>query len=162
MLNLMNREVYALSWRQPYASLMLHGKIETRTWNTHYRGYVLICATKVPYNDDQLRFISGNHTTRINKLIGDNIPLGMAIAVGQIVDCRPMVPEDEAKCFVKYYPGLYCHIYDRVLPIEPFTWKGNQGWKLLGQDVKSQIHFVSNKSRSVKQSASTLPFVEGR
>lgn len=50
--------IRALWWREPYASLMLQGKVETRTWNTNYRGLVLICASIKPYDDaDILRIV---------------------------------------------------------------------------------------------------------
>ena len=40
----------ALSLRQPWAELILQGrkKIETRTWNTHFRGRFLIHAANLP------------------------------------------------------------------------------------------------------------------
>ena len=40
----------ALSVRQPWASLIASGKktIEVRSWRTHYRGPLLICAAKKP------------------------------------------------------------------------------------------------------------------
>ena len=49
---------------------------------------------------------------------------GKAIAIGRLVHCRPMLPEDEDKCFVKYNPDLFCHIYEDVRPIEPISWRG--------------------------------------
>jgi hypothetical protein len=48
----LNQEIRALTWKEPYASLMLHGKIETRTWYTKYRGLVLICAGLKHYNEN--------------------------------------------------------------------------------------------------------------
>lgn len=42
-------DIRALSTKQPYASLMLHGKVETRTWDSKYLGWVLICASKQAY-----------------------------------------------------------------------------------------------------------------
>lgn len=135
----------ALSWKQPYAELMLHGKIETRTWQTKYRGWVLICASKQPYYTDQLRRISGG--TQIWRM-GDVLapePLnieGKAFAIGRLVDCRPMQPDDENKCYVKYYQGLWCHVYEDVMPIEPLPWKGTQGWKEVPQDIKLTIKIL--------------------
>jgi len=35
MIDLFNEEtILALSWKQPFATAMLYGKIETRVWNT--------------------------------------------------------------------------------------------------------------------------------
>lgn len=137
-------ELRALSWKEPFASLMLHGKIETRKWKTDYRGDVLICAAQKPYTEIELGYISGVYQTeRILQLLSRNRDfhknLGKAIAVGELVGCRPMRQEDENKCFVKYREGLWCHIYDNVRAIEPIDFKGKQGWKKLDEDFRKQI-----------------------
>lgn len=136
-------EIKALSWRQPYGSLMLHGKIETRTWSSNYRGLVLICTSIRSYTIDKISRISG--MKQFNRIIDTTTHLdlggknGMAIAIGRLIDCRPMVKEDEDKCFVKYYPDLYCHIYEDVTPIKPFPWKGKQGWMKVPEEIINKI-----------------------
>ena len=141
-----NRKILALTWKQPFASLMLNGKIETRSWNTNYRGLVLICAGKTVYNEQQLLDISGEvQTQRIfNYLNFRNMKelKGKAIAIGFLIDCRPMQPEDENNCFVKYRPGLYCHIYKNVKAIKPLDWKGKQGWKNVPEDIINQFEYI--------------------
>ncbi len=154
-------EVRALSWKQPYASLMLHGKIETRSWNTNYRGKVLICASKTPYNYNDIMAISGERQGQrvLNYMNSQKIeqPNGVAIAIGELVDCRPMEPKDKLLTFVEYVSPwmsmrerkngqihwvekqLWCHIYKNVQPIEPFEWKGTQGWKILDEETKAKI-----------------------
>lgn len=124
MKNLFGEEdILALSLKQPYADLMLKGKIETRTWSTSYRGLVLICASLQPYNFSHLMGISGEwQMDRMQKILSplmldngnskrrnfyldnwrDLFQKGVAIAVGRLVDCRLMTKEDEDKCFVKY------------------------------------------------------------
>lgn len=164
-----NEEIRSLSWKQPYADLMLQGKIETRTWDTKYRGKVLICVSKKIYNFSELYSTSGAQVERIENIlekeesffckenITDEFITGMAIAVGTLVDTRKMTKEDEDDCFVKFYPPwtdhrvnkigktkevimrLYCHIYKDVQPILPFPWKGSQGWKTLNQEEKNKI-----------------------
>lgn len=138
-------EIRALNWKQPFASLMLHGKIETRTWDTKYRGFVLICASKKEYTDEQLDSISGLRQTNriINTLHPFNINewLGKAIAIGRLVDCRPMRRRDEDKCFVKYRPELYCHIYEDVDPIEPIEWIGAQKWKKVSEEIMNSLQY---------------------
>lgn len=130
-----NKEPFrALSWKEPFASLMLHGKIETRTWHTNYRGLVLICASKKGYSDNDLIEISGedfvlNILGHFLKTKQRQLYHGKAIAIGRLVDCRRMKPEDEAKTFVSYRPELWCHIYEEVTAIEPIDWKGSQGWR---------------------------------
>lgn len=139
----------ALSWKQPYASLMLHGKIETRRWSTAYRGWVLICASKTPYSTDQVFNITGDIPLlstvlkfRPGYCIKDMV-LGKAIAIGRLVDCRPMQPEDAEKAFVEYYSDLFCHVYEDVQSIMPIPWKGTQGWKEVSMEVKEQISLLA-------------------
>lgn len=138
-------EIRALSWRQPYADLMLAGKIETRTWKTKYRGWVLICSSKQSYRLDQIEIISGrNSLIRIADLFQETdcftMKTGHAIAIGYLSDCRLMRPEDEEACMVKYYPGLYCHVFEdvQILP-QAFPWIGKQGWGKVPDEVKKQI-----------------------
>ncbi len=128
-----DQKLLALSWKQPYAELMLHGKYETRTWNANYRGWVLICASLKSYYTEQL--------TRMGKYLSIKNPNyeGRAIAIGRLIDCRPMKPEDEDKAFVLYSPDRFVHIYDPVIPIEPFPWKGKQGWSIVPNWVKNNI-----------------------
>lgn len=133
--------VRALSWKQPYASMMIHGKQETRSWDTKYRGLVLICASLQPYNVNQICSISGPHHARRVLDIVDikNVPRGEAIAVGRLVGSRPMRPDDMDKTFVSYYEDLFIHIYSDVRPIWPFRWKGKQGWSTLTEAEKAKI-----------------------
>lgn len=137
----------ALSWRNPFGTLMLHGKIETRTWHTKYRGLVLICVSKKKYNMSEVLVISGTEQmasiTKIMSEYGDNYSVdGMAIAVGRLVDCRLMKWSDRPKTFTDYNERLYCHIYEDVKPIKPFAWKGCQGWKKVDADIRKKIIFI--------------------
>ncbi len=138
-----NMEMRALSWKEPYASLMLHYKIETRTWSTKYRGLVLICASKKPYTTNQVIGISGYPQVNRNFpfSILDYTPFsGVAIAVGELIDCRRMKLEDQDKCFVEWKPGLWCHLYKDVRPLAfCIPWKGYQGWKKLSKEVIDKL-----------------------
>lgn len=141
-----NEEVRYLGWKQPFASLMLHDKIETRTWHTKYRGLVLITASKTPYSEYDIMGIAGEvGCQRILNFLNQNgvkEQLGHAIAIGRLVDCRPMQKEDEDKCFVQYYPDLFCHVYENVKAIIPFEMKGAQGWRKLDQETKNKIKII--------------------
>lgn len=141
-----DQQLTALSWKQPYAELMKHGKVETRTWATNKRGWVLICASRKSYNLAQVTDISAsaNDARQVMRILSRtqktaNMHHGHAIAIGKLVDCRPMRPEDEDKCYVAFNPQLFCHVYESVTPIKPFPWKGCQGWKEVSQEVKDQI-----------------------
>ena len=128
-----HQEIKALSWKEPFASLMLSGKVETRVWNTRYRGKVLICASKVPYSTQQLEAISGaEQIKRIQRTLGKNWAsqvTGRAIALADLIEVRRMMPQDEDRCFVKYHRKLFCHVYENVQPIQPILWRGKQGWQ---------------------------------
>lgn len=133
----------ALSWKNPYGALMLHGKIETRTWNTKYRGKVLICTSKKPYDGGVVTNISGvgaymliHLELKHDSLLYHN---GYAIAVGDLVDSRPMQPEDQNMSWVLYHKDLFCHVYENVKEIVPIPWKGSMGWREVPQDFIDKI-----------------------
>lgn len=119
--------------KQPYASLMLHGKVETRTWETKVRGEILICASKISYSLDTVIKISGyGQLKRIFSTLEikhiKELPTGCKIGIGYLDHCRAMMECDEDKCFVKFSNELYCHIYSHILPTEHDPIKGSQGF----------------------------------
>jgi len=97
----------AISIKQPWANLIASGQksIETRVWATPYRGEILLVSSKTP---------------RIQ-------PTGCAVAVADLVDCRPMTraDEDAAKCHI--YPDAVAWVLENVRSIEPFPVKGQLG-----------------------------------
>lgn len=144
-----HKELRALNWKQPYATLMGYDKIETRVWKTDYRGLVLICASKMQYTENQLIRIAGleqfNRINDVLKIEGKEKMLaerGYAIMLGELVDCRPMEITDEDPCFVDFNPQLYCHIYQNVRRIKPIPWIGSLGWKKLDPEFMNQIEFL--------------------
>lgn len=149
-----DQELRALSWKQPFADLMLRGKIETRTWKTNYRGWVLICASKKSYSFSELVVEISGHIQyyRICKTLSDpngkwhKLHHGVAIAIGRLVDCRPMELKDESECFVAYDPNLFCHVYTDVKAINPIPWKGSQGWGKVPMEIKEQIDSLIKNS----------------
>lgn len=145
-----DQETRALSWKEPFASLMLHGKIETRNRPTKVRGWVLICSALKGYNLEEFAQISGEQimrTVSITEPISNIYPIktfGKAIALGYLSDCRPMTKEDEDACFVRYREGLWCWIFTDVTPITPVKWKGKQGWSILTPEQKQLIKPITN------------------
>jgi hypothetical protein len=97
----------ALSVRQPWANLIAAGdkSIETRRWATDHRGPLLIVSSKVP---------------RIE-------PAGYAIAIANLVDCRPMTERDEPDACCPAYPGAFAWVLEDIRKIEPFPVKGRLG-----------------------------------
>jgi len=161
-----NEVIRGLWLKQPFASLMLHGKIETRTYPTKVRGNVLICATKEPYDFEKVISISGYQThDKIKEVFGHTkhtmlsqlfLPNGCPIAIGNLIDCRPMTKQDEDKCFVRFrepwveltqtktlHKRLYCWIFADVQKVEPFEIKGKQGWAILDEETKAKIKIIN-------------------
>lgn len=158
-------KMLALSLNQPYAALMLHGKKETRTWNTNYRGWVLLCSCLRPFPLKTVLEISGEQQySRIQNTLEQSpylMSFGKAFAIGYLADSRPMTATGENDCFVKSLPKftyakqlknrtikielkpierqLFVHTYTNVMPIQKFDWEGKQGWKILDEATKRKI-----------------------
>lgn len=94
----------ALSIKEPWASLIASREksIETRTWKTNHRGRLLLCASQKP---------KGTFS-------------GMAFAVVDLIDCRPMTKADEKAACCKVYPGAWSWVLGEVRLIIPFPMKG--------------------------------------
>ena len=99
----------AISVRQPWASMIAQGNktIETRTWQTRYRGDLLIVSSKRP--------------------IFPGLPSGKALCLAQLYDCRPMMAEDEPAARCKSYPGAWAWKLRNIRPVEPFAVRGTLG-----------------------------------
>ena len=102
----------AISLHQPWASWIARGlkTIETRSFRTRQRGPLLICSTKMP------------------DLGLECYPLGKALCIVNVDDCRPMrkTDEDEAMCTCE--PGRWAWVLSDITPIDPFDVKGSQGF----------------------------------
>lgn len=97
----------ALSVKQPWANLIACGSktIETRTWATNYRGLLLIVSSKLPKIP----------------------PAGSAVAIVELVDCRPMTKADERHACCGLYPNAISWIFADIRRIRPFPVKGALG-----------------------------------
>jgi hypothetical protein len=156
------QEIRLLTIKPPFAGLMLHGKVETRTWHTKYLGMVLLHAARMPYRDEEildlctttqiqkmvslgvLRFIEATDKVQVTR--GKTVQPGHAFAVADLVDCRPMQRTDEENCFVEFRRDLFCHIYENIRPIVPFGIKGRQGFVALRPQQKELIRLTAQAS----------------
>lgn len=164
-MNLFNEEIIrTLGFYQPYCSLMLHGKIETR-WVREGKkppfpkGKYIFYSTKNPCTDEQLDKWSGQslYSNITDALSNDDTKTlnGYAIAIGQLANLRHMTRWDEEEAFVRF-GGItarqdkngkwhkytqWCLEFENVLRIEPFAFKGKQGVGILKPD---QYHMVQN------------------
>lgn len=94
-------------------------KDETRRRKTNVRGKVLICACKKEYPFTTVMQISEQYQyERLNDKLGwqqfNLLPLGKAIAIGELVNCYPMKLEHANDCFVAYREGLWLLINKNV------------------------------------------------
>lgn len=110
----------ALSLKQPWLSWVIQGRktLETRTWTTKHRGQILLCASRsVDWEAWAL------HSTDTD----DMKPVGQALAVGQLVDCRKMTPADEPLALCPWDDRRYVWVLEDVFKIDPFPVKGMLG-----------------------------------
>jgi len=144
--------MYALSVRQPHASLIAVGKktIEWRSRVWHYRGPVVICASKSP----KVNIPRSTHY----------LPIGAAVCLVDMVDCRYFTEKDlkPACCegqghYVIEGKSGYAWVLANPREIEPipvkgivapWPWKGpeptlNPGWH-------KQIDFVGKVIRHLR------------
>ena len=95
----------AISIKQPWANLIVSGEktIETRFWKTNHRGRLLIVSSKRPKSEWA----------------------GCALGYVDLIDCRPMIPQDEAAAMSDCLPGLYAWVLENVVAIAaPFPVRG--------------------------------------
>lgn len=139
--------IHYLTWHQPFASLMLHGKKETRPAITCVRGTVLILASQNAYIEPVLRDMCGDRLLSLINETLKNEPTrdlrGMAIAIANLTGCRAMTQADEKTCFVRWMPGKYIWEFTDVKRIKPFHMKGKQGWGILSDyKILNQIEII--------------------
>jgi len=129
----------AISVRQPWASLIADGgkTIETRTWGTKYRGPLLIVSSAKPKIE----------------------PAGFALAIADLVDCRPMTPEDESRAMCESYPSANSWVLDNIRKIEPFRVRGALG--LYDVEMPKNPLFVRNAKYidKIKQDSGNITYV---
>ena len=97
----------AITIREPWASMIADGKkmIEVRTWKTRHRGKLLLCAGKRKPG-----------------------PLaGLAFAVADLADVRPLRPSDRNKTGGIFIPGAYAWVLSNIKKIQPFPARGWPG-----------------------------------
>lgn len=161
--------IRTLGFYEPFGSLMLKGKIETRWVDVTRKppfplGKYVFYTTKKPCSNPQLFEWSGAElmATIINLLKdGTRHKNGYAIAVGELVELYPMAKVDEGKGFV-LWAGLklfvnpvtkkatmkkqWCLKFDNVKAIEPFEFKfGKQGVGILHESEHHKIKVLSGE-----------------
>lgn len=137
----------ALSLAQPYASLVAVGlkTLETRKTRVHYRGPLVICSTRnfdvdawnAIYFDerrgrDDLADFHGSYGIPFREAM----PLGVSLALVDVVGCRPLVPEDWPRSFF-YAPGRWAWELANVRRLKPQPVRGMNGlWPIAAELVE--------------------------
>lgn len=105
----------ALSVRQPFAELIATGakSVEVRSWQTSYRGSLLICAGA------QWHALG----VRLHGCLGTR---GVAVCVVELLDCRPLVTRDAtlACVDVSAFEGHRAWVLARPRRVEPMPMLG--------------------------------------
>ena len=108
----------ALSIKQPWAHHIASGRktIETRTWETKYRGPLLICAGA------RMDFAGPGAS-----LLVGSLPMGHAVAIAELYDIKTMAAEHAHAALVTARPGLFAWYLRNIQKIKPFPVKGKLG-----------------------------------
>lgn len=146
-------QIHTIGLYQPFASLMLHGKIETR-WVKKGRkppfplGKYLVYSTANRYGLGDIFMISGSKQyDRMNEVLkGDEtvVLTRHAICLIDLVELRQMVKEDEDKTFVEYRESpdriLWCLVPGEIQRIQPFPFlDGHQGIGFLSEENRKKL-----------------------
>jgi hypothetical protein len=124
----------ALSVKQPWASLVSLGlkPPEIRSRKTNYRGPLMICSSQRP-DTSLIAILAASKALMERDIPRDNYPLGQALSIVDLIDCRPMTKEDESDAWVPYQDGLWAWIMSEPKLLKPFPVKGRLGvWKYSG------------------------------
>jgi hypothetical protein len=99
----------ALSIHQPYADLIIARKkiYEIRSWQTNYRGKILICSTKNPYHKNKL--------------------CGYALGIAELFSIEKMKPSHCELAHIEFIENVYAWQLSNIKKIKPFPIKGQQG-----------------------------------
>lgn len=148
---------------QPYAQLMLHGKIETRWVRVGHKppfplGPYLIYSCLADYTLPQLSQIAGHQYPRIiEKINGLKLLHGVALCVAELEKKIWIVPGMDDETFVRYQPPVWRVnkkgerykvamaglVFKDVKPIKPFHFKaGKQGVGFLTKEDEAKIEYL--------------------
>lgn len=109
----------ALSVRQPFADQIRRGvkPLEIRSKPTHYRGPLLICASKFFRARDNAA-----------------LPRGVAICTVTVTGCRPFTAADAGKACTAWRPGLFAWELADVHEVASFPVSGSLGFFEVADD----------------------------
>ena len=167
----------ALTLTQPWATLVAIGakKIETRSWNTNYRGKLAIHAAKgFPQDAQHLCFVVpfrdylGDYVKLNETYFGKHkFPLGAVIATCDLVKviriyANSNVPGKPELMFGDYSVGRYMWILENVEVFpEPIPAKGALGlWDWSGLTLRAPGRAESSRQNDVIQQPEQIPLFQ--
>lgn len=163
-------KIRTLGFYQPFGSLMLHGKIETRWIQDGKKppfptGKYLFYTTKTPCgNVDLFDWCGVRLLNSINETLKDEPTRnlnGYAIALGDLDETYWMRGQDEGQSFVKFVHRKtvarkkeaetlavkylqWCLLFKNIQRIDPFEWKfGKQGVGFVPESEIDKIKIIS-------------------
>lgn len=106
----------ALCVKQPYAWLIVTGQktVEIRSWQTAYRGPILICASANPRN-----IVWGDGDDPDDPDEGYTLPSGCHLGVVNLIDVRGMLQSDEDDSWCDYDPDAFAWVLSKPRHCEP-------------------------------------------
>jgi hypothetical protein len=129
----------AISLSQPWASLVANGakQYETRSWRTHYRGWLAIHAAKRFPRECRALFSGTMFQLALKDYsCAEDLPCGGVIAIAKLVDCvstdlwKPSIGSSEWD-FGDYSGGRFAWKLEHARTITAFEIKGAPGiWRL--------------------------------
>lgn len=138
----------ALSVKSVHALRIAMGQktMEIRSKRTHHRGPLLICVSKRsdgPAPDKMQNLIALGFRSKTSAIRLEDRPEGNAICVVDVVDCREMLPGDEADACHPFLPDHFVWKLSNVRPVRPFPVRG----QLSMFDVDDSLIEFSGNSR---------------
>jgi hypothetical protein len=158
----------AISLWQPWASAMALGvkRIETRSWETKYRGPLAIHAAKK--RDAEVRDAIETLIPLCPRLAGD-LPYGAIVGACNLIACVPMTLKDDGyahlgkfvepsayealltdleRAFGNYEPGRWAWITDSMIALpEPIPFRGAQGFFEWTPQEEAEAHLLAGKAQ---------------
>ncbi len=126
-----------LSIKQPWLYLICEGvkTIETRVWETKYRGDLLLCSSKIPTVMDY-KFFEYYNIDKNSKYLQD----GFALAVVRLNNITKMCKNDTKLACCDLYDAYSWH-FDNLRLIEPFPIKGGLKLFNIDSDIEKRVIF---------------------
>ena len=135
-----------ISLWEPWATLMAIGAktIETRSWETNYRGWLAIHASKNGLAKSQLRECLSDPFFAA-ALAGVDLTPGYIVAVVHLAACvktevlsETLTPQERA--FGDYHPDRWAWVTDNLFRLsEPIPYKASQGLCEVSPDALEEI-----------------------